>query len=217
MRSAFTMIEMVITLALISILLAVGIGLTRDTAPRYRTMSVAKELRSDLMTLRMEAIRHDRETRLLVTETDASWHDPDSVNKGAYLMQVGNKAINSTSWDTLPADAALTGTDTDSSLGSKDFGEKGLQQRRGVSMQPVSISGPFVGNADAIVFTPRGWLKNPASDFAKDGYITLTVTNKPAMANGIEDSVSLKIARSGNVTMITSLSGRELNAVGTGS
>ena len=217
MRRAFTMIELIVTMGLIVILAAIGVGLTRDQVPRYRTMKVAKALRADVLYLRMEAIRLDRETRLLVTDTDASWDDPDSTNRGAYLMQVGNRAINSTTWDTLPPDAEIKGSDVDSSTGTRDFGLGGRDEARGVSMQPVTLTGPFVGNADAVVFSPRGWIKNPGGDFAGDGYLMLTVTNKASMRNGIEDSVSLKLARSGNATLITSLSGRELNAVGTGS
>lgn len=217
MRSAFTMVEILITVGILGILMAIGIGLTRDTAPRYRTMKVAKELRSDVQYLRMEAIRLDRETRLLVTSTDQSWKDPDSDNYGAYLMQVGNKAINSTKWDTLPADMELDGSDDEYATGTRDFGLGGGDEAKDVSLQPISISGPFVNNTDAVVFSPRGWVKNPGGDFSGDGYLTLTVTNKAAMRNGIEDSVSLKLARSGNVTLVTSLSGRELNAVGTGS
>ena len=210
------MVELIITLALVSALVALGIGLTRDQVPRFRTMQVAKEMRTDLLYLRMEAIRLNRETRLHVTDTDSDWQNPVSDNRGGYLMQVGNKGINSTRWDTLPADVELTGTDSDVSLGTVNFGRGGPDERIGVSLQPLSLSGPFVKNQDSIVFTPRGWVKNPGDDFG-DGYITLTVTNKTAMRHGIEDSVSLKVARSGNVTMVTSLSGRELNAVGTGS
>ncbi len=216
MRSAFTMLELVVTLGLVAALVAIGFGLTRDQVPRFRTMQVAKEMRTDLLYLRMEAIRLNRETRMRVTDTDTDWANPVSDNRGGYLMQVGNKAINSTQWDTLPPDVELTGSDNDASLGTVDFGRGAPDEQAGVSLQPVNLSGPFVKNQDCIVFTPRGWVKNPGGDFG-DGYITLTVTNKASMRHGIEDSVSLNVARSGNVTMITSLSGRELNAVGMGS
>ena len=68
-----------------------------------------------------------------------------------------------------------------------------------------SLAGPGVNNADAIVFGPRGHVINPASDFGDDGTITLMLVNKRALLDGTEDTVSLKVSRSGLVRMVSSI------------
>jgi len=65
------------------------------------------------------------------------------------------------------------------------------------------------------VFGPRGHIINPAADFGVDGTITLTLVNKEALLDGKEDTVSLKIARTGLVRMQTSIGAQEALLFGT--
>ena len=108
------------------------------------------------------------------------------------------------------ADADEDGTDDFTKRGDIDIGTGGSRATKAVSMAPwESLAGPGINNADAIVFGPRGHVINPASDFGDDGTITLTLVNKRALLDGTEDTVSLKITRSGMVRMISSIAPEE--------
>lgn len=207
-RSGFTLIEIVVVLAIIGVMAAVGFGTVQHLIPRFRMIQVARDMDGDIADLRNTAIGQNRETRLLLVDADPSWSDASAPSAGRWLLQVGNRSINSTRWDTLPVDAEADGSDDQTAEGTVDISEGSSSEVRGVSLQPWSaLAGPNANNADAIVFSPRGWVTNPASDFGSDGFITLTLVNKKAMEQGIEDSISLQIARSGLVRMTTSLGG----------
>ena len=190
-RSAFTMIEMAAVVALIAIFVAIGIGSLRSSMPRFRMIQTAKQLKADLMALRMTAIQNQRETRLLLVDADAGWNQSGQTNAGQWKIQVGNKGIRSTSWDTRR---------------TVDISRGAANDKKSVSMKPwEGLVGPGLNNGDSIVFGPRGTVINPASDFGPDGTITLTLINKRALPQGREDTVSIKIAVSGMVRMITSM------------
>ena len=190
-RRAFTMIEMAAVVALIAIFVAIGIGSLRSSMPRFRMIQTAKQLKADLMALRMTAIQNQRETRLLLVDADASWNQSGQVSAGQWKIQVGNKGIRSTAWDTRR---------------TVDISRGATNDKKSVSLTPwESLVGPGINNGDAIVFGPRGTVINPASDFGSDGTITLTLINKRALPQGREDTVSIKIAVSGMVRMITSM------------
>ncbi len=66
------------------------------------------------------------------------------------------------------------------------------------------------------MFSPKGWVTNPPGDFSTDGYIELTLVNKAALVDGIDDSVTLHISRAGMVRVESSLaSGFEGSDAGT--
>jgi len=193
-------------MVLITILAAIGYQSFRNSMPRYRMIQTAKELRADLMALRMTAIETNRQSRLLLVDADVDWASPGTVNTGHWKLQLGNKNLRSSSWDTFPSDADEDGTDDLTGRGDINIGNGGTQDKRTVSMAPwESLAGPGVNNADAIVFGPRGHVINPASDFGDDGTITLTLVNKRALLDGTEDTVSLKVSRSGLVRMVSSI------------
>ncbi len=48
-------------------------------------------------------------------------------------------------------------------------------------------------------------MTNPAGDFSTDGYIGLTLVNKTALIEGVDDSVTLYISRAGMVRIESSL------------
>jgi hypothetical protein len=60
-----------------------------------------------------------------------------------------------------------------------------------------SIDGPGAGNADRIVFSPRGFLTNPATDFTDDGAMVITFVNKVVRANGMVEDFTVSISRAG--------------------
>ena len=205
-RSAFTLIELVVVLSIMAVMIAIAIGSTRKQMPRFRAVGVAKELQSDVMLLRNTAAEQGVETRLVLVEADTDYTDPDSDQRGAWKMQVGDRSLRSTTWTDL---GNATMASTDLADGSQDAVPQ-------VSLAPwAALAGPGAANSDAIVFSPRGFVTNPDGDFGTDGYITLTVVNKESWRHGIEDHIDLKVARSGNVTMVTSLGQRDAGTVAT--
>ena len=193
-------------MVLITILAAIGYQSFRNSMPRYQMIQTAKELRADLMALRMTAIETNRQSRLLLVDSDADWSVPGTTNAGHWKLQLGNKNLRSSSWDTFPQDADEDGTDDHTKRGDINIGTGGSRGTQTVSMAPWdSLAGPGINNTDAIVFGPRGHVINPASDFGDDGTITLTLVNKRALLDGTEDTVSLKVSRSGMVRMVSSI------------
>ena len=205
-RKGFTLIEVGACAVLITILAAIGYQSFRNSMPRYRMIQTAKELRADLMALRMTAIETNRQSRILLVAADSDWAVPGTANVGHWKLQLGNKDLRSSSWDTFPTDADEDGTDDFTKRGDIDIGIGGSRATTTVSMAPWdALAGPGINNADAIVFGPRGHVINPASDFGDDGTITLTLVNKRALLDGTEDTVSIKISRAGMVRMVSSI------------
>ena len=209
-RRAFTLVELLFVLVTISVVAAIGFGSVRDMMPRFRMVKTGKDLRQDVSMLRVTALETGLETRLLLVDADSSWSDPATRNVGSWKLQVGNKSRGSTSWETFPADAAEDGTDDETAQGTVDISRGGQDEADDVSLVPwTGISN------DAIVFSPRGFVSNPDSDFGSSGYIELTLINKHALTDDVEDTVVLNIARSGSVTMTSALGKRDAGSVGT--
>ena len=210
----FTLLEMISVLALIGVLSAVGFGSLSHLMPRYRLVDSAQSLRADIMALRMTSIETNRETRLQLVSADPNYNDADSDSIGVWKLQVGNRSLRSSTWDTLPIDP--DGGDLRTARGLVDLSVGGEDEQAGVSLMPwYSLAGPWSGNGDAVVFSPQGFVINPASDFGSDGYITITLVNKEALATGVDDTIELKVSRSGMVEMISSMGSEEAGTVGT--
>lgn len=186
-RVASTLVELAVAAAIVVILSAIGWGVLQDRITSHRMIGVSKMLYNDIVTLRTLAIGSNRETRLLLVEGDAEL-DPSDAQHGAWRLQIGDKASGSAEWDTLPPD--LDGA-VDESEGIRSLERDGENEAVGVSLAMWSDL-----EDDSIVFTPRGWVGNPADDF-ENGYIALSVVNKRALANGIDERGTLQIARSG--------------------
>ena len=64
----------------------------------------------------------------------------------------------------------------------------------------------LLGSADAIVFSPRGRVANPGTDFVADGgWIAIRLLNQQAARRGIDDSMQVMVNRVGNVNLVSSL------------
>lgn len=199
------MLELGFVLFMISFFSAIGWGTIRDDLPRFRMIGVSKDFASDLDMLRISAISNNHEMRLLLVDADPEGENPESSG-GIWKLQAGNSSNQSSSWEDFPIDANEDGSDDQTGLGTVDIGETGNRRSRGVGLADWgSLSGPGSGNTDAIVFTPRGWVSNPASDFDSQGYITLRFINKTALGHGITDEVHVRIARSGYVRLESTL------------
>lgn len=205
-RGGFTLVELVLVVVIVGVLAAIGWGSIQNQLPRYRLVEVAEGMASDIATLRMLSITANRETRLLLERPDPT---PDEARPGggAWRLQVGDRSANSASWEDLPLDAD-DGSDDERGEGPVDIGEGGNREAGGIGLAAWSGS-------DAVIFTPRGWVSNTASDFDELGYITLRLVNKRAAARGVEDEIHVRIARSGYVRLESTLGARLDAPVGT--
>lgn len=190
-RQGHTLLELAIALAVVAILAGIGIGVFQDRVTTYRMFSVARMLQSDLVTLRALAIDTNRETRVHFVEADLAM-DAEDAQHGAWDLQVGNRASNSTQWDTLPID--------EDGVVDVSEGERSLETGGHNEAKWISLATWGTLEDDAIVFTPRGWLGNPATDYV-DGMISVQVVNKRALLNGQDEHVALSVARTGMVRM----------------
>ena len=171
-------------------------------------MQTARLLHSDVRTLRSMAIATNRQTRLVLVQADVDLN-PDEAQQGEWLCQVGDRSSGSTEWDTLPIDEGGVNDDTQ---GTRSLAPGGRDEVRGISLaQSAPLVGPGTGNAGSIVFSPRGWLENPAGDF-EDGYSVLDVVNKTVLDSGADQRARIRLSRGGMVRLETS----ENNTVASG-
>ena len=201
----FTLVEIGFVVALIGVLAMLASTNLYSFLPRYRLIQTSKELKSDLMALRMTAIQTNREARIVLVRSDAAYQDSSAPSVGEWHLQLGNRARNSTRWDTFPAEKG--GVDLNGSRGTIDISDGGTHERRDVSLLPwEAINGPGRNNEDSLVFGPDGFLENPAGDY-REGYITLTLINKDALQRDIQDLVEVHVAAGGMVRLETSAAG----------
>ncbi len=194
-----SLVELAVVIAILGVLAAIGWSSGRGQIGQFRLMSAARLFQSDAQNLRELAIGTNREARIVLTEADATM-DPNDAQVGMWLLQVGDKSSGSTEWDTLPIDMGAVAV---SDAGERSLDVGGSQERPGISLAPWStIQGPGLGNQDAIVFSPRGFISNPGGDFV-NGFISVELVNKrgePA-ADGTLPHVYLRAARTGLVHM----------------
>lgn len=193
-RTGHVLLELVIALAILGILAGLGWSQVRDEVDRYRMKKTARMLHADLQSLRALAIATNRETRLRLVEGDTAL-DPADTQVGAWDLQVGDRSNGSTEWDTLPVDEDGV---VDVSEGERNIGEGGADEASRISLaQWSALAGPGSGNEDTIVFSPRGWITNPADDFV-DGYIALELVNKGAPQ---DERIVIRVSRGGLARM----------------
>lgn len=219
-RRGLTLIEVLVVLAIVGVVAAIGWGSTRAYIPRFRMISAAKGLKADTMKLRSLAVSTGRETRLTLTGTPGACSDTTSYG-GSWAMYIGNRSSASSTWDQLPEDSAVDGTDDDTSEGAVDLGDGGNRKARGVCLrQWDTLAGPGAGNGDSIVFSPRGFITNPSSDFSTSaGTIDVTLVNLDAAHRGVQDEVSVRLFRTGAARLESTLGAEyaDSSAAGTGS
>jgi len=197
--AGFTLLELVVVIALVSIMTAMGIMMSGEMIPRYRTRKAALTFQAHAQQCRALAVRSGRECSVWLITSDSSLTDLTS-NSGEYWVGLGNRASSSTTWDYLPVDNG-TG-DVDTSQGQIDLGDVDgpyYARRVGLADWGTGLAGPGSGNSDRIVFGPRGFVTNPPSDFDSSGYITLTFVNKVVRSNGRVEDYYARVTRSGMV------------------
>ena len=205
MRQGFTLIELMITFALLGFMVAIGWGSMADQLPRFRMIRSARLLKSDMINLRNLAVHNNRETRVRFTSSGGDCSDPDRFG-GSWEMSIGDLSSNSTTWDLLPDDAFDDGTDDEQHDARTDLGEIGNHRAKNVCLKRWSrLIGPNTNNTNAVVFSPRGWVTNPGTDFSSSGYIEFTLANQQATRMGFTDEVSVVVFRSGMIRLVSAL------------
>lgn len=195
-RRGVTLLEIAIVVAIIGILAGIAGTMLTEQLPSWRTRRAARELSAALTQCRQLAIAHGVEFRVRLGTADPDLSG-DSSSVGVYYIERGNASVNSTAWDILPWD--MDGTGTQVGEGTVVLSEGGEDALRGVSLAPWN---PITGvSGDDIVFSPRGWLVNPVSDFNGEGYIEVTFVNKPARLRGVTDEWTVMVSRGGLVRM----------------
>jgi prepilin-type N-terminal cleavage/methylation domain-containing protein len=201
MRKGFTLIEVVVAISIMGILSIIGWATMREHLSRFRLVQTAKDLKSDLMKLRGIAVQTNRETKLtFLGIPDCS--DLHSYG-GSWNLAIGDAPHSSTAWDLLPEDTYADGTDDDQSFGTVDIGVGGNRKSRDICLGSWgSIFGSSSETADSVVFSPRGWVANPPSDFNASGYIEIELNNQEAARSGVTDSITIQLTRAGMLRLL---------------
>jgi prepilin-type N-terminal cleavage/methylation domain-containing protein len=207
-RRGFTLIEMAISLAIIGILTGIGIWMSSNMLPTWRTRAAALQFSSHVQQCRALAVRSNAECRILMVDYDTNLNNLEVDNVGEYWIALGNLSNASDTWDLLPPDMITDSSDDDTSQGKINIGPGHEHYMRYVGLDDWgdgSLGGPNFGNNNAIVFGPRGFVTNPASDFNGEGYIEITFVNKFARSEGQQEDYIVKITRSGMTRVDTSI------------
>ena len=216
-RRAFTMIEIVIALGILTALAGIGWGTMQEYLPRFRLVRIAKHFRSELISMRQIAVQTNRETRFhLLAHSGGNCTDPTQWG-GAWEMSVGDQVMGSTAWDLLPEDSMEDGTDDEQGDAVVSFFAGGTHSGKDVCFQDWGLlMGPFSGNnRDSIVFSPRGWLRNPSADFNAYGYMEFHFYNQEATRSGVFDAVKVQVSRAGMIRLVRVPRPHNFNPIGT--
>ena len=203
LRSAFTLLEMMIVVGIIFLMTAIGFSTSQELIPRFKARQAAQEAGRHIEMARQFAMTERVEYRILLVEYDEDISDVEKPVKGLYRIQRGNRATGSTLWDTLPFEAGAD--DNLIGEGTVDLAKGGNSYKKGVSLGDWgTISGPGNNNDNAIVIGPRGMVTNPASDF-NGGFIELPFANKMVLTKETSpEYFNVHINRSGMVRIETS-------------
>jgi prepilin-type N-terminal cleavage/methylation domain-containing protein len=200
----FTLLELVVVLAIITIAALIGAGSMQSHLPRYRMVQTAKKLRSDLRRVQELATRTGRQARLRLVAPAGDCGSTDTWG-GGWVLEVGDDSRLSRRWDVLPEDALADGSDDDQSQGIIDLGPDGTDRARDVCLDDWgTITGPGGASADSIVFDSRGFLQNPTTDLAS-GYIRIPVVNQAAAREGVNDRIHVLVAATGFIRLHSAL------------
>ena len=225
----YTLIELVIVIAILGLLAAIGWANMQSSVPRYRLIRAAKKLQSDILSMRSMAVRSNRQTKITFLASGGDCSNPSNWG-GKWSLSVGNKSFGSDEWDLLPEDSFDDFSDDDQSLGIVDIGPNGEYNMHKICLnQWETLSGGASQNSsDSIVFNTRGWLANPNSDFSSSGSIELSLYNQKAReefaGNSLvvgdsqsHHSVTVQVSRAGLVRILTYDKDPLKNEVGTSS
>lgn len=160
--------ELVVVVALLAIVSGLAASNLSSLIGRYRMNSAARQFSKLVESCRVQAITENRQIAIQLRESDPTPLDQDArTNFGHWTVEIGDNHANSTNWDVVP--------DGYYSLNS------GPHREFGISLEPWQpLAGPNgYDKADALVFSPQGYLLNDPADFV-DGVIRIVFRNKAA-------------------------------------
>jgi prepilin-type N-terminal cleavage/methylation domain-containing protein len=225
----YTLIELVIVIAILGILAAIGWANMQTSVPKYRLIRAAKKLQSDILSMRSLAVRSNRQTKITFLESGGNCLDTNNWG-GKWSLSVGNKSFGSDEWDLLPEDSFEDFSDDDQSLGIIDIGQDGAYKMHKICLDQwgTLMGGGASNSADSIVFNTRGWLANPNSDFSSNGSIEFVLYNQEGREDFLGDalvldhieshhSIVVQVSRAGLVRILKYEKDPLTNEVGTSS
>ncbi|MCB9760651.1 MAG: GspH/FimT family pseudopilin [Alphaproteobacteria bacterium] len=196
LRRGFTLLEMMIVIAVIAVVAALSVSSLKELIPRFRARQAAHEFASHLEQARQLAIMHNRETKVEIVNYDTDLTNT-GTNTGYWEISVGDSRVGSADWDVLPMEVT-SGADAHKSEGTFDISSSGEHYRRGVGLAEPDVT--------EIIFTPKGWVGNSNANFGSDGFLSFVFVNKIAEAQGQTDRYTVMVYRGGMVRVEASLS-----------
>jgi prepilin-type N-terminal cleavage/methylation domain-containing protein len=206
-RARFTLLELIITLAIFSALAGLGAYGGKRMVPRWHTRAMAYKVKADLERCRAIAIQHGNYCRMKILLYD-NVLGTNNNSKGQYRIQWCNTTTGTQTyaagncWDTLPIDRP------DSAGGAIGEGNVNFATaaRRKASISgyggntgdPHNIAWPppyDIFNDDSIVFDSYGAVINPVANYGEDGHLYIDIANKYAAR--VEDVLECYVVRVG--------------------
>ena len=204
----FTIIELMVVVALITVLAIFAVPNLDALIPRYRLNRGAKELAGVVQMARLMAISQGRDFRIcMITKDTAPTSTDTGSNAGLYTLSGWNPDLGVTGgWDILPLEVGSVASDANQVEGTFNLGSAaGGYGMRGISIVNwTAMGGPGSGNNDCMVFSTRGWLSNPATDF-DGGYINIQFRNK--YRNPEVEIRTVRVSRGGAVQIVNGIVG----------
>jgi prepilin-type N-terminal cleavage/methylation domain-containing protein len=180
----FTLLELIVVIAIIGVLAALAVSDLSSLIGRYRLNSAARELAAVISECRMTAISDNRECAVQLKISDSNLGGDWRANAGRYEVMLAEVTPSGIGWTPAPD-------------GIADY-NLGPHKQPGISLEAWQpIAGP-IGQSmpSAIVFNPRGFASNPRSDFAAGGVVRIVLRNK--RSSRIEQRV-VRVDHGGNV------------------
>ena len=198
-----TLVEIMIVISIIGILAALGGPMLTVGLPRWRARRAAMEFASNVAKARALAIADNVEYRIQLEAYDPDLADSTSV--GRYSIARGNASTGSTSWDILPVEPSGSTSDASTLGGTIEISDGGEDALADISIDNWGTISGTTGND--LVFSPRGWVTNPSSDFNADGYIDVTFVNTAILrSEGATQTWTVRVGRGGMTRVESNLS-----------
>jgi prepilin-type N-terminal cleavage/methylation domain-containing protein len=216
-RARFTLIELVVTLAIFTTLAGLGAWGSKNMVPRWHTRTMAYKVKSDLERCRAIAIQYGNYCRMKIFLYDNTLGTLNA-SKGFYRIQwcntnLGDTYAAGTCWDTLPIDkpdtkggGTVEGTINFAIAAKKKTSISGYGGATGIPHQ-IAWPPPYnIVNLDSIIFDSYGALINPPGNYTADGHLYIDIANKyVARSEHVLECYVVRVgingAKSGNVTV----------------
>jgi prepilin-type N-terminal cleavage/methylation domain-containing protein len=214
-RARFTLIELVVTLAIFTTLAGLGAWGSKNMVPRWHTRTMAYKVKSDLERCRAIAIQYGNYCRMKIFLWDTTLGTANA-SRGYYRIQwcntnFGDTYLGGNCWDTLPIDKPDTrgGQLVEGSINFAVAAKKktSISGFGGATADPHNIAWVApVANLNSIVFDSYGALVNPPANYTADGHLYIDIANKyEARSEHVLECYVVRVgvngAKSGNVTV----------------